>query len=64
VIVHVPVPLQAPDHPAKIEPVAGAAASVTFAPLLNIALQDWPQLMPAGELVTVPAPVPPVCTES
>ena len=63
-IVHVPVPLQPPDHPAKVEPLWGVAVSVTFVPLLNIALQAWLQLIPDGELVTVPLPVPLVCTDS
>ena len=54
----VPVPVQAPDQPAKVEPVAGAAVRVTDAPLLKLALQVDPQLIPAGLLVMVPAPVP------
>jgi hypothetical protein len=49
-----PVPVQ----PAKVEPVAGVAVSVTSVPLLNEAEQVVPQLMPAGLLVTVPFPVP------
>jgi hypothetical protein len=61
---HAPVPLHPPDHPAKVEPLWGVAVSVTFVPLLNIALHAWLQLMPDGELVTVPLPVPLVCSES
>ena len=53
-----PVPLQAPDQPAKVEPAAGAAVNVTAVPLLNMALQVVPQLIPAGMLVTTPVPVP------
>jgi hypothetical protein len=49
-----PVPLQ----PAKVEPEAGVAVSVTVVPLLNAAEQVLPQLIPAGLLVTVPFPVP------
>ena len=49
-----PVPLQ----PAKVEPDAGVAVRVTTVPLLKLAEQALPQLMPAGELVTVPLPVP------
>jgi hypothetical protein len=30
--VHVPVPLHAPLHPAKLEPLAGVAVRVTFVP--------------------------------
>lgn len=53
------VPLHAPpDHPAKVEPVAGVAARVTEVPPLNMALQAEPQLIPEGLLVTVPPPAP------
>ena len=49
-----PVPLQ----PEKVEPEAAVAVRVTTVPLLKIPEQVVPQLMPAGELVTVPLPVP------
>src|SRR2546428_11284781 len=49
-----PPPLQ----PVKVEPAAGVAVSVTAVPLVKLAEQVAPQLMPAGELVTVPLPVP------
>src|SRR5947199_8595665 len=49
-----PPPLQPP----KVEPAAGAAVSVTAVPLAKLAAQVAPQVMPAGLLVTVPAPVP------
>jgi hypothetical protein len=58
VSVHVVVPLQAPDHPAKKAPLAGTGVSFTLAPELNEALQVGGQLMPAGLLVTVPVAVP------
>ena len=59
VTVHVPVPEQpAPLQPVKVEPAAGVAVSVTTVPSLNDAEQVAPQLIPAGELVTVPEPVP------
>jgi hypothetical protein len=59
-----PVPVQAPDHPANKEFAIGDAVSVTCVPLENLAVQDWPQLMPAGLLLTVPAPGPAAWTVS
>ena len=64
VTVHVPVPLQAPDHPAKKAPLAGVAVSLTLVPELNDAVHVGEQLIPAGLLVTVPVEVPANCTES
>ena len=57
------VPLHAPPHPAKDDPDAGAAVSVTLVSPLKVALHVEPQLMPAGELVTVPIPEPASVTE-
>jgi hypothetical protein len=54
----VPVPVQAPLHPAKVEPVPAAAVRVTAVPLLKFALQEVGQVMPLGVLVTLPVPVP------
>jgi hypothetical protein len=51
-------PAHAPPQLANTEPDAGAAVNVTEAPLLNAKLHNVPQLMPAGEEVTVPAPLP------
>ena len=62
ITLHAPVPLHAPDQPAKVEPAPGAELSVTVVPLAKLAPQVDPQLMPAGLLVTVPAPEPPVVT--
>ena len=62
--VHVGVPVHAPDHPANTEPVPGVAVSVTGVPLANVALHAVPQLMPDGLLVTVPVPVPLLCSVS
>jgi hypothetical protein len=53
-----PVPL----HPPNVEPTAGVAVNVTKVPLPNDAEHVPPQLMPAGLLVTVPFPVPPLVT--
>src|SRR5438093_1481174 len=59
VTTHDPVPEHPPPfQPLKVEPAAGAAVSVTAVPLAKLAAQVAPQSMPAGELVTVPLPVP------
>src|SRR5207249_11056562 len=59
VTVQAPGPEQPPPlQPLKVEPAAGAAVSVTAVPLVKLAAQVAPQVMPAGLLVTVPAPVP------
>src|SRR3989442_12043643 len=65
VMTHVPVPLQPPPlQPVKAEPAAGAAVSVTAVPLVKLAEHVAPQVIPAGELVTVPLPVPALLTVS
>lgn len=58
------LPPQAPPHPAKVEPVAAAAVSVTCVPGLKLAWQVGPQLIPEGTLETVPVPDPPGTTVS
>ena len=58
VTLQVPVPMQLPLQPVKVEPGAGAAVKATAAPLVNEAAHVVPQEMPAGALVTVPPPVP------
>ncbi|MGA8489817.1 MAG: hypothetical protein WB711_05305 [Terriglobales bacterium] len=58
VISHAATPLQLPDHPAKKELAAGEAVSLTCVPLAKLALHSWPQLIPAGLLLTVPLPPP------
>lgn len=60
--VHVDVPLQAPDQPSNAEPDLGVAVSFTDVPARILAEQVVPQLIPAGLLVTVPDPVPVLCT--
>jgi hypothetical protein len=62
VTAQVPVPVQAPDQPVKSDPVSGVAVRVTAVPSRNDAVQLAPQLIPAGLLVTVPAPVPVLLT--
>ena len=52
------VPEHAPDHCPNAKPVLGVAVSVTLVPLLKVAAQVGPQLIPAGVLVTVPVPEP------
>src|SRR5467141_2413352 len=59
VTAQVPVPVQPPPlQPLKVEPVAGVAVKVTAVPLAYGAEQMAPQVIPAGMLVIVPAPVP------
>src|SRR5437879_5838642 len=65
VTVQAPGPEEPPPlQPLKVEPAAGAAVSVTAVPLAKLAAQVAPQVMPAGLLVTVPAPVPALETVS
>jgi hypothetical protein len=47
-----------PDQPAKNAFVPAVAVSVTCVPGVNDALHVCPQLIPAGLLLTTPAPVP------
>ena len=42
----------------KVESEAGAAESVTCTPCVKLAAHVVPQLIPVGELVTDPLPVP------
>jgi len=61
---HGAMPEHAPVHPVKAEPSLGFAVSVTGVPVAKLALHVSPQLMPAGALVTVPAPLPEAVTVS
>jgi hypothetical protein len=58
-----PVPEQAPDQPAKVEPPTGDAVKVTTAPAVKVPVQVAPQLMPAGFEVTDPVPEPLLVSE-
>jgi hypothetical protein len=58
VILHVlALPEHAPDQLSKAFLWEGASVRVTAVPEGKLAVQVWPQLIPAGLLVTVPAPV-------
>ncbi len=57
--VQLPVPEHAPDHPANVEPVFGAAVSATTVPAAKLR-QPEPHEVPAGDGLTVPLPVPDV----
>jgi hypothetical protein len=63
VTTQLPVPVQAPDQPVKVELPVGAAVNVTVDPMLNEKEQVAPQLIPAGSEVTVPVPVPSLTTK-
>ena len=52
----------APLHPAKVDDEVGLAVNVTAVLKAKAAEQVAPQSMPAGELVTMPVPVPPLLT--
>jgi len=53
------VPEQPPPlQPVKVEPVAGVAVRVIMVPTGKLAEQVVPHVIPAGELVTEPLPVP------
>ena len=48
----------------KTEPTAGVAVNITLEPAGYDAVHVAPQLMPVGELVTVPVPAPDFVTVS
>src|SRR3989442_1688654 len=62
VTLQVPVPVQLPLQPVKVAPAAGAGVRVTTVPVVRAVEQVAPQEIPAGELVTVPLPVPDLVT--
>ena len=60
----VPVAESQPDQPPNTDVASGDAVSVTDEPWTNFAEHVRPQSTPAGELVTVPPPVPAFWTVS
>ena len=59
VTVQVPLPVHPPpDQPVKTEPTDGDAVRVMTVPKLNPNAHATPQLIPAGDDTTAPAPVP------
>ena len=58
VTVHGRVPLQGEPHPVKREPAAATASRMTCLPFWKLMAHRRPHTIPAGVLVTVPAPVP------
>jgi hypothetical protein len=62
--VQLPVPLHAPPHPPNTDPSNGVADSATTVPLVKLAEHPLPQLIPAGLLVTDPAPLPASATDN
>lgn len=63
VTVQVAVPVQAPDQPAKVDPLLALAVRVTAVAGEKVAEQVAPQFTPAGALVTVPVPAPAFATD-
>lgn len=55
--VHAALPEQSPNHPANCCPLPGTAESVTDVPVVKLAVQVAPQLIPVGLEVTVPTPL-------
>ncbi len=56
-MLQVPLPEQAPPQPTNVEPVRGVAVKCTYAPS-KVFEQTVGQLIPGGELTTVPLPSP------
>jgi len=57
-----PKPAHAPDQPVKVEVASVAAVRFTTGAGGEVPAQVLPQLMPVGDDVTVPPPVPPLAT--
>jgi hypothetical protein len=54
------LPVQAPLHWVKVEPVSAVGVSATGVPVAQVysCVQSLPQLIPGGFEVTVPVPLP------
>ena len=55
-MVTLPLLQAVPDQPINAKPLAGVAVRLTRVPPVYASVQSLPQLMPVGELVTVPLP--------
>jgi hypothetical protein len=65
VTTQLPVPEQPPpDQPANVDDDPAVAVNVTCVPLAKSCEHVEAQSMPAGELVTIPDPLPANATES
>jgi hypothetical protein len=64
VTTQVPVPEQGALQPANVDPLDAVAVSVTAVPDVRDSAHVPPQLMPAGELVTLPEPDPALASDS
>ena len=62
VTVQLPVPVHAPVQPPNVELPSAVALRFTTVPALYASEQSAPQLIPAGEEVTVPLPLPALLT--
>lgn len=60
----VPMPVHAPSQPVNVDPPLAAAVSTTAVPAEYVCRQFPGQLIPAGAVVTVPAPDPALDTIS
>ena len=58
VIEQTPVPLHDPPQPVNVDLLDGVGVKLIDVPAAKVAVQLVPQLMPTGELVIVPIPVP------
>jgi hypothetical protein len=62
VTVQVPVPVQFPLQPVKVDPPVAVAVSTTCVPTAKLSVQTAGHVIPAGVLATLPVPVPAMLT--